>query len=59
MRRHALRPTTDQEFVDYGDIAPDQFGIPKLNSLFRIWFVDSSGRPLRARSLYDQGVAGF
>lgn len=57
--RARVRPGPHEEFIDYGDVSPDQYGIPKLNSIFRIWFVDESGRPLRARSLYDRDVAGF
>lgn len=48
------------ETVDYGNLAPDEHGVPQLNSVFRVWFVDARGRLLSdAHSLNDDGVAGF
>ncbi|MFW2541023.1 di-heme oxidoredictase family protein [Primorskyibacter sp. 2E107] len=46
--------------VSYGDLAPDAFGVPQLNSVFRVWYVDATGRVLNeAMGLDDPAVAGF
>ncbi|WP_425100864.1 di-heme oxidoredictase family protein [Tropicibacter sp. S64] len=46
--------------VDYGDLAPDAFGVPQLNSVFRVWYLDAAGRVLDdATGLDDPQVAGF
>ena len=46
--------------IDYGDLAPDAAGVPRLNPAFRIWYVNARGDILpSATSLQDPGVAGF
>jgi hypothetical protein len=46
--------------IDFGDACPGPDGVPKLNVLFRIWYVDSRGHVLPdALSLRSPGVAGY
>ena len=52
-------PSEGAPTIDFGEIKPDAFGIPMLNSAIRIWFVDAAGKPIAAASLHDDGVAGF
>lgn len=56
--RIAPRPGAPE--IDFGDLSPDADGIPRLNSMFRIWFVDAEGRLLPdALGLDDERVAAF
>lgn len=55
-----IRPTPEAESVDYGDLSPGPDGVPRLNAVFRIWYVDASGRVVPdAVSLADPRVQGF
>ncbi len=56
----ALVPAPGEAAVDYGSLTPDARGVPKLNPGFRVWYVDSRGRPVPdALSLDDPRVGGF
>lgn len=55
-----IRPTPEAEPVDYGDLQPGPDGVPQLNTLFRIWYVDADGRALPGVvSLADPRAAAF
>lgn len=55
-----LAPVLGAALVDYGDLSPGPDGVPRLNSVLRVWYVDAAGRSLpHAASLRDPGVAGF
>ncbi|HTQ78694.1 MAG TPA: di-heme oxidoredictase family protein [Thermoanaerobaculia bacterium] len=55
-----LAPTSDAPAVDYGDLTPGPDGVPQLNNLFRIWYLDAAGRVLPdAYGLDDPRVASF
>ena len=41
-----VRPTPDGAPIDYGDLRPGPDGVPQLNTLFRLWYVDAAGRVL-------------
>jgi len=46
--------------VDYGDLSPGPDGVPRLNNVFRLWYVDAAGTLIpNATSLADERVAGF
>jgi hypothetical protein len=55
-----IRSTPEAAAIDYGDLQPGPDGVPRLNSLFRVWYVDASGRILKdAVSFKDPRVAAF
>jgi Di-haem oxidoreductase, putative peroxidase len=46
--------------IDYGDLSPGPDGVPRLNNVFRLWYVDGAGALIPdAVSLADTRVAGF
>src|SRR5207244_4055952 len=46
--------------LDYGDLSPDPHGVPQLNPLFRVWYLDASGKVVPdALSLKDPRVVAF
>jgi hypothetical protein len=47
-----IAPAPGAAEIDFGDLAPGPDGVPRLNSVFRLWFVDAGGRVL-------PGVFGF
>jgi Di-haem oxidoreductase, putative peroxidase len=55
-----IRPTPDAEPIDYGDLRPGPDGVPRLNTLFRLWYVDAEGRVLPdVVSLADPRAAAY
>src|SRR5207248_2264652 len=49
-----------QVTVDFGSVAPDEYGVPRLNNAIRIWYLDKEGNAVtRATGLHDERVAGF
>lgn len=53
-------PAAGAEPVDYGDLAPGPDGVPRLNTLFRVWYLDAEGRILKdALGLDDPRVAAY
>jgi CxxC motif-containing protein (DUF1111 family) len=58
--RIVITPAPGEPPIDFGTLAPDTHGVPGMNGVFRIWYVDRNGVPLpEARSLDDAGVGGF
>ncbi len=59
-RRILVEPALGAPGIDYGTSGDgDGDGWPDLNNIFRVWFVDAAGRHVEARSLTDEGVAGY
>lgn len=55
-----IKPTHNSPPIDYGNLQPDSHGIPRLNFLFRYWYLDSEGRVVEdAEGLNDKRVAAF
>ena len=55
-----VQPAPTAAEIDFGTPAPDAHGVPQLNSVFRLWYVDRFGRVLPdATSLHDPDVEGF
>lgn len=55
-----IRPTPEAEPIDYGDLAPGADGVPRLNALFRVWYLNAEGKILPdALGLDDPQVAAF
>lgn len=55
-----IRPAPGLPPIDYGDLVPDAFGAPRLNSVFRVWYTDADGRVVpEAEGLDDPRVASF
>ncbi len=55
-----IRPLPEAPEIDYGDLSPGADGVPRLNPLFRVWYVDARGELLPdAVSLADPRAAGF
>ncbi len=55
-----VRPEPGTPEIDYGDLSPGTDGVPRLNPLFRVWYVDARGELVAdAVSLTDPRVAGF
>lgn len=55
-----VHPQPEAPEIDYGDLSPGADGVPRLNPLFRIWYLDARGELLPdAVSLADPRVAGF
>src|SRR5207253_5487992 len=59
-RRILIQPTPGAPAIDYGTFRPGADGVPRLNPLFRVWYVDASGRSIPdAVSFRDRRVAGL
>lgn len=55
-----IPPAPGADPIDYGDLSPGPDGVPRLNAVFRIWYVDGDGRVLPdAVSLADSRAAGY
>jgi hypothetical protein len=55
-----IRPVSGGDAIDFGDLSPGADGVPRLNPVFRLWYVDAAGRVLSdAISLDDPGVSGY
>lgn len=55
-----IRPTPEASEIDYGDLAPGADGVPQLDGVFRLWFVDAEGRVLPdVYGFYDPRAAAF
>ncbi len=55
-----IEPLPGAVAIDFGDLSPGPDGVPRLNSLFRIWYLDGQGAVIQdAYSLDDPRVAGF
>lgn len=55
-----ISPAPGTAPVDYGDLAPGADGVPQLNPIFRVWYLDAAGRVLPdAYSLNDARAASF
>lgn len=59
-RPAVIVPAPGEPAIDFGRLAPDAHGVPDLNPMFRVWYVDARGRPVPdALSLDDPRAAGF
>jgi hypothetical protein len=55
-----IEPAPGAPAIDLGDLSPGADGVPRLNSLFRVWYVDAQGEVIRdAYGLDDPRVAAF
>ncbi|HSF39628.1 MAG TPA: di-heme oxidoredictase family protein [Thermoanaerobaculia bacterium] len=55
-----IEPLPGAPAIDLGDLSPGPDGVPRLNSLFRVWYVDAQGAVVQdAYGLDDPRVAGF
>jgi hypothetical protein len=55
-----ISPVPGAPATSYGDLAPGPDGVPRLNSLFRVWYLDAKGNVLPdAYGLDDPRVAAF
>jgi hypothetical protein len=55
-----VEPIPGAPAVDFGDLSPGPDGVPRLNSLFRVWYVDERGDVVEdAYGLDDPRVAAF
>lgn len=55
-----IRPAPDAPEIDFGDLSPGPDGVPRLNTVFRLWYVDAEGRVVPgAIALDDPRVAAF
>lgn len=55
-----IAPAPGAEPIDFGDLSPGPDGVPRLNDVFRIWYVDGAGRVVPdAFTLADPRVQGF
>jgi hypothetical protein len=55
-----IAPADGAPPIRYGDLAPGPDGVPQLNPLFRVWYLDATGKVLRdAYGLDDSRVAAF
>ncbi|HEX8708640.1 MAG TPA: di-heme oxidoredictase family protein [Pyrinomonadaceae bacterium] len=53
-------PAPGLQPVDYGDLSPGADGIPRLNSIFRVWYLDARHQLVNApKGLNDTRVAAF
>lgn len=57
--RALVTPSPGVAPIDFGDILPDGFGIPRLNSAIRLWWVNAEGHAVEGSGLNEPGVAGF
>ena len=55
-----IRPAPAMPPIDYGDLSPGADGVPRLNNVFRLWYVDAQGAVIAdAFSLADPRVAAY
>ena len=55
-----VQTAPDGPFVDYGDLSPGPDGVPRLNPVFRVWYLDREGRVIKtATAIDDPGVVAF
>jgi hypothetical protein len=55
-----IQPAPDAPAIDYGDLSPGPDGVPRLNPVFRLWYLDEDGKLVKdATSLSDPRVAAF
>jgi hypothetical protein len=55
-----IEPAPGAPPVDYGNLQPDANGVPRLNPIFRCWYLDAHGEVIPdAYSLKDIRVAAF
>ena len=55
-----INPGTCQCLINYGDLSPGRDGVPRLNPLFRVWYLNARGAIVPdATSLLDRRVAAF
>jgi hypothetical protein len=55
-----IRPTPDAPPIDFGDLSPGPDGVPRLNPVFRVWYLNADGRVLPdAYSFADERVASM
>jgi hypothetical protein len=55
-----IEPQPGAPAIDYGDLQPGADGVPRLNSLFRVWYLDARGRVLPdAYGMDDPRVTAF
>lgn len=55
-----IEPTPGAPAIDLGDLSPGPDGVPRLNPLFRVWYLDAQGNAIPdAYGLDDPRVAGF
>lgn len=55
-----IRPVPGAPEIDFGDLSPGPDGVPRLNTVFRLWYTDAEGRLVPgAISLDDPRVAAF
>ncbi len=53
-------PSPGARPIRYGDLSPGPDGVPRLNPLFRVWYLDAGGKVLRdAYGFDDPRVAAF
>lgn len=58
--RVLISPAPGVAAIDYGDLSPGPDGVPRLNPIFRLWFLDREGRVVaNAIGLNDPRVASF
>lgn len=58
--RITITPAPGEVAIDFGFLAADAHGVPRLNPIFRVWYVDARGLALPdALGLDDPRVAGF
>lgn len=59
-QRILVEPAPGARGIDYGASGDgDGDGWPDLDNIFRVWFVDAAGHYVDAKSLSDEGVAGY
>lgn len=55
-----IAPAPGAAAVDYGDLSPGADGVPRLDTAFRVWFVDAAGSVVAGASSFDDaGVAAL
>jgi hypothetical protein len=55
-----IRPSPEAAPIDYGDLSPGADGVPRLNTLFRVWYLDAEGEVLEdTLGLDDPRVAAY
>jgi len=55
-----IEPRPGAPAIDFGDLQPGSDGVPRLNSLFRVWYLDAQGHVLSdAYGMDDPRVAAF
>jgi hypothetical protein len=55
-----IEPAPGAPAIDFGDLSPGPDGVPRLNPLFRVWYVDAQGKVVAdAWGLDDPRVVAF